>query len=321
MLRRPDSSSLLPPAACRKPSEFGSKENDVQRHDTQIFPPTPTAFTPIQENHAQKTIIGAAAAAVFGLLLAGCSGTSADSPESSQDDSSAQESISIVYSVDVEPYVITEDGVKSGLQSDLFAHVEEQHGFTAEWTLMDLAGLIPALESGRGDAIIDYLYITDERKKAVDFTQPLFGWSLGLVVPESTTEQYGDLNALKGLTVGVLAGSVQYEDLTAVGGVDIKTYDDYASMVIDISAERLHAGLVDPPQIGRIIQTQPDANVKFDESFKIGENNYVGWAVRKGDTELLEKLDDTITKLKEDGTMRELVTKYLGEQVEVPPAS
>jgi polar amino acid transport system substrate-binding protein len=50
----------------------------------------------------------------------------------------------------------------------------------------------------------------------------------------------------------------------------------------------------------------------------VGEDTWLGWAVRKEDTELSDYIDEEIHKFKEDGTLDELQTKWFGETVELP---
>lgn len=234
------------------------------------------------------------------------------------DSGSDIQSVEVVWSSDRAPYVLESGGEEFNLMRDLFAYVEEDHGIESTWTLSEFSGMMPAVQSGRADAIVDNLFVTEERAESVDFTQPLYGWSDRIIKHASDNEVYAELDDLSGLVVGVMDGSVQYEELSQVDGVDVRTYPDYPTLLMEVSAGRVDAGLVDPPSIQHALDNDSSLQVQFDEVFEGTSMQYVAWAVDQGDSELLEILDETITALKDDGTLREMVTFHLGEQVEVP---
>lgn len=70
-----------------------------------------------------------------------------------------------------------------------------------------------------------------------------------------------------------------------------------------------------------IVMKNPDVyEIVSDENgaLMVGEDTWVGWAVRKEDTELSDYINAEIHKFKEDGTLDELQEKWFGETVELP---
>ena len=83
-------------------------------------------------------------------------------------------------------------------------------GKKVEWIDIDFKGLIPALQAGRADIAVSAIYITPERSRVVDFTDPYYAG--GLVV---LTKKDGPIKTLKdmdGRKVSVQVGtkSVNY---------------------------------------------------------------------------------------------------------------
>lgn len=93
------------------------------------------------------------------------------------------------------PFVGVQDGKLVGFEIELVRRFAASIGKRPEFSNMDFAALIPALVSGKVDLIVASIFVTDERRKQIDFTDPYH---------EETTQAY----ALKGATAtGSVAGA------------------------------------------------------------------------------------------------------------------
>ena len=106
----------------------------------------------------------------------------------------ASDTIRVVTDPTFPPMEMTVDGKRTGFDIELTEALAQAMGKKIAWTDIDFKGLIPAVISGRADAAMSAIYITDERKKAVDFTDSYYAG--GLVV---LTKQDGPVKTLKDL--------------------------------------------------------------------------------------------------------------------------
>ena len=108
------------------------------------------------------------------------------------------------------PMEFVKDGKRTGFDIDLVEALGKEMGRPIEWIDIDFKGLIPALQSGRADMAMSAIYITDERKKVVDFSDPYYAG--GLVVLTKKDGPVKNLKDLDGKKVSVQVGtkSVNY---------------------------------------------------------------------------------------------------------------
>ena len=84
------------------------------------------------------------------------------------------------------PMEFVENGKKTGFDVELVEAVAAKMGKKVEWVDIDFKGLVPGLIAKRYDMAVSAIYITDERKKVVDFTQPYYAGGLVAMVKEGS---------------------------------------------------------------------------------------------------------------------------------------
>lgn len=175
--------------------------------------------------------------------------------------------------------------------------------------------LITALDTGKVDMIISSMTITPAREKEVDFSIPYTNSQLMMLVhKDSKVQSHEDLNspdvtiASKTGTIGALWAEENAPK------ANIKNVDEEASAVLEVSQGKADVFIYDPLSIIRHNQNYPDTTRTILEPLP----NTKGWgvAVRKGEDELLKKLNEFIKKAKEDGTYDEIREKYLKDKIE-----
>ena len=117
----------------------------------------------------------------------------------------AQAVLRIVTDPTFPPMEFTKDGKRTGFDIELTEAVAAAMGRKIEWIDIDFKGLIPALVSNRADLAMSAIYITDERKKVVDFSDPYFAG--GLVVLTTRAGSIKTLKDLDGKKVSVQVGT------------------------------------------------------------------------------------------------------------------
>ena len=200
----------------------------------------------------------------------------------------------------------------------------------------DWDGMIPALTSGKFDAIMAGMSITDERKKTINFSQGyadevaslavMKGSSLeGIDTPKAINLSTGGAdvkNALKtltaalaGKTIGVQTATIHQNFLESgdVGSVKVRTYKTQDEVNLDLAAGRIDAALAAAVAFTDYAEKSGKPVVLVGPTFAGGAfGNGVGVGIRKEDTQLLKDFNKAIDTARKQGKISELAIKWFG---------
>ena len=197
-----------------------------------------------------------------------------------------------------------------GFDIDLMAALAKEAGFEYEIRNTAWDGIFAGLANGAYDGIISSVTITDDRKAAMDFTDPYINAGQVLIVQKSTSG-VTTLEDMVGMKVGVQNGTTGDFAVEAVAGVERRAYDEIGFAVEDLMNGNVDGVVCDSPVAADYVLQ----NENYKNTLKIvGEpftEEYYGIAVQKGDTELLNKLNAALKKVIESGKRDELIDKWL----------
>lgn len=197
-----------------------------------------------------------------------------------------------------------------GFDVDLIRAVAKAGGFEVKITNTAWDGIFAGLKNGDYDAVISSVTITDERKKEFDFSTPYINAGQVLIV-KSHVAGVTTLADLKGKSVGAQIGTTGAMEIQKVDGVTLKTYDELGLAIEDLVNGKIDGVVADTP-IAADFALQNDA---YSGKLKIvGEaftDEYYGIVVKKGNTDLLKKINAGLKKVLDAGTDEELKDKWL----------
>jgi polar amino acid transport system substrate-binding protein len=201
-----------------------------------------------------------------------------------------------------------------GFDIDLIKKVLTDQGYTVEVQDIGFDSLIPALQTGKIDVIAAAMTIDDERKQQVDFSVPYYDSNQAVLVKVGADVNITTIEDLKNYTVGAQTGTTGWDwindTLVATGKLsndNFRSYDLYTDAVADL--------IIGPSRVGAIVIDSPVAqafaksgNVK--NVLNITTNESYGFAVEKGNTELLNKINAGLTATMATTYWEELIEKY-----------
>jgi polar amino acid transport system substrate-binding protein len=210
---------------------------------------------------------------------------------------------------------IDQTGKLAGFDIDIGLALCEKMKVKCELVAQDWDGIIPALLAGKYDVIIASMFITDERKKVVSFTDPYYIAAMTHVVPkDSDIKEFTDA-ALAGKSVGAQSSTTQAEYIQKkYPSADIRLYKTQDEANLDMANGRLDVMVGDylplldwtsKSEDGKCCQLAGEAVT--DPAF-VGEG--VGMAVRKEDNELRQNLNKALSDIIADGTYKKINDKY-----------
>ena len=208
-------------------------------------------------------------------------------------------------------FLDTKTNTIQGVMVDLVTEVGKDAGFQVQVEAMQFSTLIAALTSNKIDLISAAMYITPARKEVIEFSEPVYSYGEGLIVPKSDTKEYKSFEDLKGETVGAQVGTVYVEPLKKTGlFADVKIYDTIPDIMRDVNTGRLKAGFGDYPILAYNVQQGNFPDLRLVKSFKSTILGSIGIGMRKGDAELIAKVNTSLAKLKANGTVNKILAKW-----------
>lgn len=204
-----------------------------------------------------------------------------------------------------------------GFDIDLAKAAAEKMGVEVEFQPIDWDSKELEIETGKIDLIWNGFSINPEREETFELTKPYLNNRQIILVPQDSA--IASKADLAGKNVGVQDGSTA---LDAVNADEIHTqfasnptYDTNILAIEDLKVGRVDAVVVDEVVANNYIQQNPDANLKtLSDDF--GAEQYA-IAAKKGNTELIDKLQSALDELNADGTSAEISNKWFGEDIVV----
>lgn len=193
----------------------------------------------------------------------------------------------------------------TGFEFELAEALAAKLGVKAEMVQNQWDQLVPALQRGNFDLILNGLELTPENQQRIAMSRPYFVYAQQIVTRKGTAG-LTRMEELKGRAVGVLSGSVAQRLLEKMGGVDLRIYPGNVEGFRDLKARRIGAVLLDLPIAQHY--ARPDPALEFSgPPFAPG---YYGIGVRKEDGGLLAALNQAIDELAQDHTLERIYRKY-----------
>lgn len=259
-------------------------------------------------------MVGFAALGMLMLAGFGLFGCAQPSPSADGADGAASPKLTVAMELAYPPFETKDDaGNASGVSVDLMRHFGEAYGYDVEIVNTSFDGLIPSLQTGKADCVISSITITDERKEAVDFSDPYAMAQLAILAnAQSGIGSIDDLNQ-PGKKVAVKTGSTG--DVYATKNLteaQIVRLADESACVTEVVQGKADGFLYDQLTIYRNQKANPDATVAVFIPFQDPEA--WGIAVQKGDEELLGQLNEFLAQAKADGEFERLTEKHLAAE-------
>ncbi|MCU0849764.1 MAG: basic amino acid ABC transporter substrate-binding protein [Candidatus Thermoplasmatota archaeon] len=201
-----------------------------------------------------------------------------------------------------------------GFDIDLIKKILTDQGYTVEVQDIGFDSLIPSLQTDKIDVIAAAMTITDERLLEVDFSNPYYDANQAVLVKVDSGVNITKIQDLKNYTIGAQTGTTGWawvnDTLVATGNLSedkFRSYELYTDAVADL--------IIGPSRVGAVVIDSPVAQA-FAKSgdvrivLNITTNENYGFAVKKGNTELLAKINTGLAGVKATAYWEDLIEKY-----------
>ncbi len=242
---------------------------------------------------------------LIGLLMAGCS-----KKQAAQQQKQLPQ-ITVASEIDYPPmeYVDPTTNTNQGFDIDLMNAIGQVEGFQPVFKNMGFDGIIAAVQTNNVDCAISAITITPDRAQSVDFSIPYYhsGLIIAVRADNNTIHSYNDL---KGKELAAQIGTTGYDKSAEITSKDkIQAFDHIPEALMSVKNGSAVAMINDSEVTEYYVKQDPtDYKVVGDKL----TSEFYGIAVPKNRSDLLQKINDGLNKLKASGEYNTLYQKWFG---------
>lgn len=247
----------------------------------------------------KKGIVLLMSVCMLGLALAGCGTKAGGSNE-----------IKFGTNAEFPPFEFVSSkgviGEFDGIDMVLAKEIAEENGKTAVIENIEFDSLLVALQNGQIDAAIAGMTVTEERKKAVDFSIPYYTATQVMIVKEdSDITCASDMEGKEIRVVQGYTGEICVQEM----GYDYQAFKKGTETILELVNGKCDVVVIDSATANKYVADNPGLKIVEDEN-AFGSEEYAV-AVAKGNKELLDQINAVIEKKLADGSIGEIAVKYI----------
>ncbi len=205
-----------------------------------------------------------------------------------------------------------------GFDADVANLLGRKIGVPVQFERVAVANRIPALMTGKVDALIAIMGMYPDRAKVVQFTKPYSAIDIILLgKPETRIAAPADL---KGLRIAVARASAQDKAISAAAPADavIQRFDDDSTAIQAYLAGQVDVLGANNTYLLSIAKVAPDARFETKLQFN---RQYNGISVRPGKKQYVEELNAFIDEIRANGQLQAIYRRWLGQDMPEFPGS
>lgn len=244
-----------------------------------------------------KKLLAGAVAMLTAVSLAACG----------SDESGDGETLRVGTLSDSKPNAYQENGEFTGFDNELLRAIAEEEGLKLEFVATDFSALLGQVANGTFDIGSSAISQTDERKKSVAFSAPYNYQSLGIEAPEGSPVK--DENTLGGHRIGVVQGTVSDTWLADnEPTAQAVRFPNDAAALSALKSKAVDGAVFDLATAETYAKENADAKLKVVHSITTDLPH--GYAFKKGNTELIDKVNSGLKKVIASGKWEQLHKQF-----------
>jgi polar amino acid transport system substrate-binding protein len=189
-----------------------------------------------------------------------------------------------------------------GFEVEIADALARELGVRAQLVQNDWSTLVPSLERGTFDVILNGLEATPARRARIALSRPYYVFQEALSVRDGDTRAR-DLASLRGLRVGTLANTLAWDMLEPVGAVRVP-YEGSDEPYLDLMHGRIDAVLLDD-----LVAERYGQKPGLHSIGSVGTGEYVV-GVQRSEPDLLNAVDRALTELERSGELQQILARW-----------
>ena len=210
------------------------------------------------------------------------------------------------------PFEFQKEGSKEydGFDMDLARAIGKQMGAKVEIVNMGFDALIPALNANNIDLIAAGMSITDERKKAITFSEPYYTSGL-IVMVNKDNKEVKSAKDLEGKRIAVQIGTTGEKKARSIKGAKVTAFNTNTEAAMELKNKGVDAVINDSPVVGYYLAH--GGNKTAMTVGEVMEAEQYGLAVKKGNDKLAADVNKALAELKKNGEYDKIYKTWFGE--------
>ena len=244
-----------------------------------------------------KRILSAAAVFVLaGSMLAGCGSSSSD-----------ENTLVMATNATFPPYEYVEGDEIVGIDPEIAAAIADELGMELQIEDVDFDSIVADVASGKYDMGMAGMTVDPDRLESVNFSDSYATGIQSIIVKEgSPIQSVDDLSS--STKIGVQQGTTGAQYAADDYGQDaVVNFNKGADAVQALVTDKVDCVIIDNEPAKSFVEANPGLKI-LDTEYAVED---YAICVAKDNDELLDKINDALAKLKEDGTVDEIINKYI----------
>ena len=220
----------------------------------------------------------------------------------------------VATNAEFKPYEYFDHDRIVGIDIDIMQAVCDEIGMELSIENMEFDSILAAVQGGKADVGAAGISVTEDRKKSVDFSDAYTTSRQVIMIYDNSIIK--SVDDLVGKTIGVQTGTTGDTLATGYekdGTATIERYTKAADAIQSLKQNKIDCVILDEQPALAFVNSNSGLRIVEEE---FSDEDYA-FCVRKGDTELLNKINNALKKLKEDGTLDKIKKNYVGTDDEI----
>ena len=200
-----------------------------------------------------------------------------------------------------------------GFDMDMIREIGKRMIVVMEFFYMGFDGLIPALMTNNIDIVVSGVTITEERNKRVDFCEPYYQSGQCLMIRVGDEAKYQKIEDLHNKTIAVQIGTTGADKAKDIPGAKVTNYNATSEAFMALTSRNAEAVVHDRPVLAYFMKTQPRMSQSLQLQPAIEDAQQYGFAVKKGNKELLDKLNKGLEAGRQAGEAKQIYSKWFAQ--------
>lgn len=233
--------------------------------------------------------------------------TASDAEETEAADSTGG-TLVMATNAEFPPYEYYEGGEIIGIDADIARAIAEDMGMELRIDDMKFDSIVAAVQSGKADFGAAGMTVIEDRLVSVNFSDTYAEAKQVIIIKEDS--EIASADDLAGKRVGVQLGTTGDILADDIEDGDIVRYDKGAEAVMALTQDKIDAVIIDN-EPAKVFVSENEGLKTIDDAYEIEE---YAIAVAKDNTELLDKINESIANLKESGKLQEIIDSYISAE-------
>ncbi len=255
----------------------------------------------------KKILVSILAAAIVAACFAGCSKSENDKNTGT----SGTKTLVMATNAEFPPYEYFENEQIVGIDAEIAKAICDKLGYELKIEHIDFDSIIPGVQGGKYDFGMAGMTASEERLENVNFTQSYATGIQAIIVPENSNIKTADDLSKGGVTIGVQKGTTGdiycTDDIESKNLGTVERYNKGADAVMALTSGKVDCVVIDNEPAKVFVEK--NKGLKLLDSAYTEESYAI--AVSKDNDALLKELDKALGELIADGTVKQIIDKYI----------